>query len=123
MNPRRRRGRQPLAHEVAALERTALAWERTAFSLAAVGALLLKVVDGGRPLQAAGLLLVGLAIVIVLVLVPVGYRRARMRVDPDRPPSAFTAPDRWRAPVLLVTAVAVTLTVLAVSVDLWMTGV
>lgn len=116
------RRREPLAHEVAALERTALAWERTAFSLAAVGALLLKVIDGGRPLQAAGIVLVGLAVVIVLVLVPLGYRRARTRVDPTAPPSSFTEPDRLRSAVLLVTALAVSATVLAVGVDLWLTG-
>lgn len=122
MSPRSDDGRKPLAHQVAALERTALSWERTAFSLAAVGALLLKVIEGGRALQAAGVLLVGLAVVIVLVLVPLGYRRARLRVDPDRPPAPFTDPDRWRARVLLGTALAVSLTVAAVSVDLWVTG-
>ncbi len=122
MSPTSRGEPKQLAHQVAALERTALSWQRTAFSLGAVGALLLKVVEGGRALQAAGVALVGLAIVIVLVLVPLGYRRTRLRVDPDRPPASFTAPDRWRAPVLLGTAVAVSLTVLAVAVDLWVTG-
>lgn len=122
MNLRSRSRREPVAHEVAALERTALSWERTAFSLAAVGALLLKVVEGGRPLRAAGILLVGLAVLIVLVLVPLGYRRARTRVDPTVPPSPFTEPDRLRSAVLLVTAMAVSATVLAVAADLWLTG-
>ena len=54
MSSRDPSSRKPLVHEVAALERTALAWERTAVSLAAVGTLLLKVVDGGRALEAAG---------------------------------------------------------------------
>ncbi len=114
--------RGPLVHDVAALERTALAWERTAVSLAAVGTLLLKAVDGGRALDAAGLLLVGLAVVVVLVLVPVGYQRARARVDHDAPGSPFTRPDRGRSAVLLGTAVAVSLTVVAVAVDLWLVG-
>lgn len=114
--------RGPLVHDIAALERTALAWERTAVSLAAVGALLLKVVEGGRLIQAGGVLLVGVAVVIVIVLVPLGYRRARARVDPDRPDAAFTSPDRWRRTVLVSTAAAVSATVVAVAADIWMTG-
>ncbi len=63
---------QALLHSVAALERTALAWERTAVSLAAVGLLLLKVADGGRVTQAAGLVLVAMAATVVLAVVPLG---------------------------------------------------
>lgn len=116
-------GATPLVHDVAALERTALAWERTAVSLAAVGLLLLKVVEGGLALQASGLLLVCLAVLIVLVLVPWGYHRARSRVDSRDPAGAFTRPDRWRSWTLLGTAVVVSATVLAVSADIWWSGV
>ncbi len=113
---------EPLAHAVAALERTALAWERTAFSLAAVGTLLLKVVRGGRVTEASGLLMIGAAVLIVLVMVPYGYHRARTRVDPDRPAEAFESPDRWRPVVLGATAVLVSLTAVAVTADLWVIG-
>jgi uncharacterized membrane protein YidH (DUF202 family) len=114
--------RRPLVHDVAALERTALAWERTAVSLAAVGAMLLKVVDGGPLVEAAGLVLVAVAIAVVLVVVPVGYRRARAQVDAERPGSAFTGEDRWRPRFLLLTAAVVSLTVVAVAADLWLVG-
>jgi putative membrane protein len=114
--PRKRRG--PLVHDVAALERTALAWERTAISLGAVGTLLLKLVRGGGLAEAAGIALVGSAALIVLVMVPAGYRRARERVDADNPGQAFAAQDRWRHVALGATAALVSLTVLAVSLDL-----
>lgn len=113
----------PLVHDVAALERTALSWERTAFAVAALGLLLVKVVDGGFLLQAAGLGLVAMAGLIVVVLVPVGYRRTRARVDPQVPGSPFTSPDRWRPRALLATALAVSLSAVAVGLDLWVAGV
>lgn len=114
---------EPLVHDVAALERTALAWERTGFSLAAVGLLLVKVVPGGRVLQGSGLVLVGVAVLVVLVLVPWGYGRARVRVDPDEPAGAFAGADPWRSATLLTTALAVSGTAVGVAVDLWVTGV
>ena len=113
---------QPLRHAVAALERTALAWERTAVSLGAVGLLLLKVVDGGRATEAAGLLLVAMAASVVLVMVPLGYRRARARVDPDVLERSFVDQDRWRQRVLLVTSCAVSTIVVVVVVDVWLAG-
>lgn len=112
-----RRPSAPLVHEVAALERTALAWERTAISLAAVGLLLVKLVDVGLPTETGGVVLVGLAIAVVLVVVPVGYRRARGRVEPQRLDAPFTVVDRWRPRMLLVTALAVSATALAVGAD------
>jgi predicted Co/Zn/Cd cation transporter (cation efflux family) len=110
--------RPPLPHAVAALERTALAWERTAFSLAAVGALLLKVVDGGTVVRAAGAVLLAVAVAVVLVMVPVGYRRAVARVDPDDQAAPFADEDPWRRRAVLATAVVVALTVAAVGAEL-----
>lgn len=107
-------------HQVAALERTALAWERTAFSIAALGAILLKVVDGGVLTVLTGLALLAAAAVVVLVVVPFGYRRARARVDPEAPGGAFLAEDRWRSVGLAATALLVSLTGVAVVVDLWL---
>ena len=111
-----------LLHSVAALERTALAWERTAVSLGAVGLLLLKVVDGSRLTQAAGLALVAMAAAVVLVAVPLGYRRARARVDPASPEQPFVDDDRWRRRALLGTAWAISLVAVAVAVDIWLAG-
>lgn len=113
---------RPLRHAVAALERTALAWERTAVSLGAVGLLLVKVVDGGRATQAAGLVLVAMATTVVLVMVPSGYLRARARVDPGAPEQAFVHDDRWRPRVLLASSCAISAVAIVVAVDLWVTG-
>jgi hypothetical protein len=111
-----------LLHSVAALERTALAWERTAVSLGAVGLLLLKAVDGGRVTQAAGLALVAMAAAVVLVVVPLGYRRARARVDPEALERPFVDDDRWRARALVGTAWLVSLVAVAVALDIWVSG-
>lgn len=111
-----------LLHSVAALERTALAWERTAVSLGAVGLLLLKVVDGGRLTQAAGLALVAMAAAVVLAVVPLGYRRARARVDPSALERPFVDDDRWRTRALLGTACAVSLVAVVVALDIWLAG-
>lgn len=116
------RSGDPLRHTVAALERTALAWERTAVSLGAVGLLLLKVVEGGRATQAAGLLLVAMAASVALVMVPVGYRRARARVDPEVLERPFVDQDRWRRRVLLATSCAISVVVVVVAVDVWLAG-
>lgn len=113
---------RPLRHEVAALERTALAWERTAMSLGAVGLLLVKVVDGGRATQAAGLALVAMAALVVLVMVPLGYLRAHARVDPGAPEQPFIQEDRWRPRVLLASSCAISFVAVVVAVDLWLTG-
>lgn len=113
---------RPLRHSVAALERTALAWERMAVSLGAVGLLMVKVVDGGRATQAAGLVLVAMAASVVLVMVPLGYRRARDRVDPAVPEQPFVHEDRWRPRVMLATSCAISLVTVVVAVDIWLTG-
>lgn len=115
-------GARPLRHSVAALERTALAWERTAVSLGAVGLLLVKVVDGGGATQAAGLVLVALAATITLAMVPLGYRRAHDRVDPDTLAKPFVDDDRWRPRVLLATSCIISITVVVVVLDLWVSG-
>jgi len=107
---------------VAALERTALAWERTAMSLGAVGLLLFKVVDGGRATQAAGLVLVAMAALVVLVMVPLGYLRARARVDPGAPEQPFIEEDIWRPRALLATSCTISFVAVVVAVDLWLTG-
>lgn len=113
---------QPLRHTVAALERTALAWERTAVSLGAVGLLLLKVVDGGRATEAAGLVLVAMAASVVLVMVPLGYLRARARVDPATPEQPFIREDRWRPRALLASSCAISVVAVVVAMDLWWSG-
>ncbi len=113
---------EPLRHAVAALERTALAWERTAVSLGAVGLLLLKVIDGGRATEAAGLALVAMAASVALVMVPVGYRRARARVDPEALERPFLDHDRWRGRVLLATACSISVVAVVVAVDVWLSG-
>jgi uncharacterized membrane protein YidH (DUF202 family) len=66
-----------LVHRVAALERTALSWERTGIGVAAVGALLLHLRDESFGLLALGILLILTAIAIVLVLAPTRYHAAR----------------------------------------------
>lgn len=111
-----------LRHTVAALERTALAWDRTAVSLAAIGLLLIKVVDGGPATQAAGLVLMALVAAMVLVIVPLGYRRARARVKPGAPEQSFVHDDKWRARVLLASSFAISAVAVVVAVDIWVTG-
>lgn len=116
-------GRSPLAdddlvHRVAALERTALAWERTAFGLAALGALLAKLGVGGPVVRATGLALVATAFGLVGVAVPVGYRRARARVDRADPARPFVVDDPWRPRIIAVTAISLSLTVLVVAAEL-----
>ncbi|MEZ5096537.1 MAG: DUF202 domain-containing protein [Nocardioides sp.] len=69
-----------LVHRVAALERTALSWERTGIGVAAVGALVLHLRQESGPMLALGVLLITAAIVIVLVLAPARYRAARADV-------------------------------------------
>lgn len=116
------RAGRPLRHGIAALERTALAWERTAVSLGAVGLLLVKVVDGGGATRAAGLVLVAMAATVSLVVVPLGYRRARARVDPDVLAAPFVDDDRWRPRVLLVSSWLISVVTVVVVIDLWSSG-
>lgn len=113
-------GAAPLLHSVAALERTALSWERTALSLGAVGLLLLKLVDGGWATRGAGILLVVVAGVIVVVAGPLRYWRARARLEAAGSLNAFVAPDRWLRALVLVTAVCISITVVALALDLWL---
>lgn len=113
---------RPLRHAPAALERTALAWERTALALGAVGLLLVKVVDGGRATQAAGLVLVAMAAAVVLVMVPLGYLRACARVDPGAPERPFVDEDGWRPRVLLASSFAISVVAVVVTVDISLSG-
>ena len=112
----------PLLHDIAALERTSLAWERTGFSLAGLGTLLLKVTPAWSVGTAAGLALVASAVAIVGVLGPLGYRRAQARVAAAAaagvPLSSVPIEDPARRWVMLVTALVVTVAGAAVSVEL-----
>lgn len=81
-------GDQPVpAAEVASLERTALAWERTGIGIAAIGALLLHAGADPTALRAAtgGILLV-VAAVVALVVAPGRFRRARTSAATGRTP-------------------------------------
>lgn len=69
-----------LVHRVAALERTALAWERTGIGVGAVGALLLHVGKQSVLELLLGILLLLMAAGIVLVIAPARYRAARADV-------------------------------------------
>ena len=113
---------EPLVHDIAALERTALAWERTGFSLAGLGALLLKVTPAWSVGTAAGLLLVAASVGLVCVLGPLGYRRARSRVvaaaSSGGSVSSAGLEDPARRWVMLVTTLVVTVAGAAVSVEL-----
>ncbi len=115
----RRRGAAPLLHSVAALERTALSWERTALALGAVGLLLLKLVDGGWATRGAGALLLVVAGLSVLVAGPLRYWRARARLEAAGSFDAFVALDRWLRALVLVTAGSISITVVALALDLW----
>ncbi len=95
---------------VAAAERTALAWERTGFSVAAVGALLFHAGEkAGSPLPLiAGVVTLLLALLLAGVLAPLRYRwvvRAIQRGD-----SPFVA-----APMTGLVAVIAVICVVAVS--------
>lgn len=69
-----------LVHRVAALERTALSWERTGIGVAAAGALLLHLREESLGLLVLGGVLILTALVIVLVLAPLRYHAARTDV-------------------------------------------
>ncbi len=69
-----------LVHRVAALERTALAWERTGLGVAAAGALLLHLRDESVGFLVLGVVLILAALAIVLVLAPLRYHAARVDV-------------------------------------------
>ncbi len=66
-----------LVHRVAALERTALSWERTGIGVAAAGALLLHLRDESVGFLVLGCVLILTALAIVLVLAPLRYHAAR----------------------------------------------
>lgn len=104
----------PLVHQVAALERTALAWERTALSVAALGTLLVKLPGLGPISRGAGLLLVAFAIGWVLLVIPIGYVQGRRMAVAG---TALPEQDRLRARVIWATAGAVGLAGSAVVVD------
>ncbi len=66
-----------LVHRVAALERTALSWERTGIGVAAAGALLLHLREESLGFLVLGSVLILAALAIVLVLAPLRYHAAR----------------------------------------------
>lgn len=109
--------RAELVDAIAALERTALAWERTGMGLAALGALLVKLPRLGAPAQAGGIALIAAAVLMVLVVVPVGYHRTRQRVEASDRTGRPIADDPWRARTIAATATLMALVTLAVALD------
>lgn len=69
-----------LVHRVAALERTALGWERTGIGLAAVGALLLHLREESAGMLVLGGVLIAAAVLVVVGAAPARYRAARADV-------------------------------------------
>ena len=114
---RRRQAPGELVARVAALERTALAWERTAISLAALGTVVFKVQQAGALVQGGGVVMVAGAVVLVLVVVPLGYRRARTQVLAGGPSVRLQGDDRMVGAVLLGTACVVSLAALFAGVE------
>lgn len=102
---------------VAALERTALAWERTAISLAVLGTIVFKFPLAGPLARAGGIMLLAVAVVVVGLLVPIGYRRARDQVMSGGPQVRLQGRDAVVRAVLLSTAAAVSLVALAGIVE------
>lgn len=102
----------PLLDGGAQAERTALAWQRTAFALLGVGAVLLHVGGGGagRLSQVVGLLDIVVGAVVGAVVAPLRYRRTLRQVGSARSPLARCS--NWA-----VTACVVA-TALAAAVDL-----
>lgn len=94
---------------VAALERTALAWERTAISLAALGTVVFKIPQAGTLLRAGALAMIATAVVLVLVVVPLGYHRARAQVVAGGPQVRLHGRDSLLRLVLITTAGVVAL--------------
>lgn len=95
--------------DVAALERTALAWERTAISLAVLGTVVFKFPEAGHLARAGGMLLIATAVVVVGLLVPLGYRRARDQVLTGGPTVRLQGRDSVVQAVLFSTAATVSL--------------
>lgn len=114
----------PLHADIAALERTALAWERTALGVAALGTLLLKAPQTGALAQAFGVVLLAAGIALIL-LSPVGYALARRDlVSAERGSGAAEAfgerTVRVRHRAVLGTALALSAAAAAVAVEvLW----
>jgi uncharacterized membrane protein YidH (DUF202 family) len=113
--------RRRLVHLVAALERTALSWERTAIASGAVGTLLVKLPGNGQLVRASGMVLLAGALAVVTVMVPIGYRRTRSRVAQSLSEEAPLFSDPWRRRVMLGTAVVATSVTAAVAGEmLWL---
>lgn len=93
-----------LVHRVAALERTALAWERTGIGVAATGALLLHVRQESPALIALGSLLIAAAVAMVLFVAPARYRSARRDV---RASATVVRPGQLLVTALVVAGVGV----------------
>lgn len=115
--PASRRPTPELVANVAALERTALAWERTAISLAVLGAVVFKFPQGGALVRSSGLLLLATAIIVVGLLVPLGYRRARDQVLAGGPEVRLQGRDAVVRGVLFSTAAVVSVVAAAGVVE------
>lgn len=104
-------GDQPIpAAEVAALERTDLAWERTGIGVAAIGALLLHTGADPTAVRAAtGGVLLAVAALMTLVVAPARYRRARI--------SAATGTTPVQPALIAATAATVVAVCLVVAAE------
>jgi|GEM_PF-1765857 len=99
-----------LIHRAAALERTALAWERTGIGVASVGALLLHERHEASSMIALGAAMLATAAALVLVLAPARYRAARTSVRADSGVVRQSPP--------LITALVIALVGLGIFADL-----
>ncbi|GAB3257665.1 hypothetical protein GCM10027425_18840 [Alteromonas gracilis] len=109
----------PLHADIAALERTALAWERTALGVAAIGTLLVKAPSAGPLAEVFGVVLLAVGIGLIL-LAPIGYSRTRRDLVAAGPRDLEVFSDpvaRWRHRVILGTVVALSLAASAVAVE------
>ncbi len=101
-----------LVHRVAALERTALAWERTGIGLAGVGALLLHLREESTGMLVLGGILLAAALLVVALAAPARYRAARAGVLAS---DSVAAPWLLLALAVLVAAVGLGLTTLLLA--------
>ncbi len=109
----------PLHADIAALERTALAWERTSLGVAAIGTLLLKAPAAGPLAEVFGVVLLAVGIALIL-LAPIGYsvtRRDLVAADAADVEVFSDRVARWRHRVILGTVSILSLAAAAVAVE------
>ena len=108
----------PAVDTVAALERTALAWQRTALAVGAVGLLLVKLAPGRVVAVSAGVLLLAVAFAMALVGAPLGYRRTLASLERAVDEGSSALPhDPWRRLTLLGLTLATTAAALLAGLD------